>query len=311
MQKLLIAISLALCSLLTACGGGGGSSANANAFVSNRAFIASSAPNVQPIVVSTGPTGQAVNMLLTSVTICAPGDASNCQTIDNIQVDTGSSGLRILSSALSPSLALTQQTNGSGQPVAECMEFADGHTWGPIKIADIQIAGEAASSVPIQVFGDSTYSTVPTVCQNSGREEDTQASFYANGVLGIGLDQNDCGSLCQNISGTFYYACPTSTTCQKATLNPERQVQNPVALFPVDNNGVIIQLPSVPDWGSPGESGVLVFGIGTQTNNGLGSATVITVDNWGYFIQAPVLFLFLMREFLCARQMGIFALPAR
>jgi hypothetical protein len=52
-------------------------------------------------------------------------------------------------------------------------------------------------------------------------------------------------------------------------------VQNPVALFPKDNNGVIITLPAVSNAAAK-VSGSLVFGIGTQSNNGLGSAAVYT-----------------------------------
>jgi len=54
----------------------------------------STTPNVLPITVAQIATGTR-NMLQTSVTICVPG-TSTCQTIDNIQVDTGSQGLRIL-----------------------------------------------------------------------------------------------------------------------------------------------------------------------------------------------------------------------
>jgi hypothetical protein len=57
-----------------------------------------------------------------------------------------------------------------------------------------------------------------------------------------------------------------------------QQVVNPVALFAADNNGVIIELPAVS--GSAASlSGSLVFGIGTQSNNALGSATVYTMDS--------------------------------
>jgi hypothetical protein len=46
---------------------------------------------------------------------------------------------------------------------------------------------------------------------------------------------------------------------------------------------VIVQLPSVPAQGSPSVSGSLVFGIGTRSNNGLGSALVYRVDDVGNF----------------------------
>jgi len=55
------------------------------------------------------------------------------------------------------------------------------------------------------------------------------------------------------------------------------QVSNPVPSFSPDNNGVIIQLPTVSD---PQASviGTMTFGIGTESNNSLGSATVYTLD---------------------------------
>lgn len=57
------------------------------------------------------------------------------------------------------------------------------------------------------------------------------------------------------------------------------QLQHPVSMFAVNNNGVIIELPSVPDAGAASVSGSLVFGIGTQANNAIGTATVIGVDS--------------------------------
>jgi hypothetical protein len=40
-------------------------------------------------------------------------------------------------------------------------------------------------------------------------------------------------------------------------------------------------LPAVPTDGAPSAQGVLVFGIGTQANNGLGGATVFPLDDAG------------------------------
>jgi hypothetical protein len=42
---------------------------------------------------------------------------------------------------------------------------------------------------------------------------------------------------------------------------------------------VLIQLQSVPDGGSPSPTGSLIFGIGTQANNGLGSANIYPVPD--------------------------------
>jgi hypothetical protein len=62
-----------------------------------------------------------------------------------------------------------------------------------------------------------------------------------------------------------------------------QQVPNPVGLFASDNNGVIIQLPAAS---SPEATltGSLVFGIGTQSNNALGSATKYANDTFGNFV---------------------------
>jgi hypothetical protein len=61
------------------------------------------------------------------------------------------------------------------------------------------------------------------------------------------------------------------------------QVQNPVPSFTRDNNGELIQLPAVGAQGASTASGSLIFGIGTQPNNGLGSAQVYTTDDVGNF----------------------------
>ena len=156
----LIAITL-LSVLVTFCGcGGGGGGGGSDASQNNSASI-QQPQNVQPLVIDSGP-ANSTNIVFTSVTICAPG-TQNCQTIDHIQVDTGSTGLRIMSSVLTPSLSLFQQKDTNGNPIVECTQFVDGYVWGPIKVADVTIAGEKANSVPIQVIGDPTFVTVPVV----------------------------------------------------------------------------------------------------------------------------------------------------
>jgi hypothetical protein len=236
---------------------------------------------VQPISVNTGPAVAAgslsVNAAFTSVTICVPGSSTQCQTIDGILVDTGSTGLRVLASVLT--LSLPQQKDGSGNPIVECAQFADGQTWGPVTMADIGIAGEKASSAAIQVIGSPSFPTVPKSCSNLGPIEDDLASLVANGILGIGNFLQDCGPSCAESGAAnlgFYYTCPSSV-CQVTTQSVMQQVSNPVAMFAADNNGVLIELPAVS---SPqtGVTGSLIFGIGTQSNNALGSATVYTVD---------------------------------
>src|SRR5262249_8421262 len=71
--------------------------------------------------------------------------------------------------------------------------------------------------------------------------------------------------------------------CVVPTQAVVNQVQNPVSHFATDNNGVVIQLPSVPTGGAASLSGTMTFGIGTQSNNALGSAKIFTLDNRANF----------------------------
>jgi hypothetical protein len=268
--RILLAIS-ALAALLSlgACGGGGGGSGGSSP--------SGPVQNTQSIVVDGGP-ANIPNLAFASVTICAPGSSTNCQTIDHVQVDTGSSGLRIIASVLSPGLALPQQTDGNGNPLVECAQFVDGFSWGPVKLADVRIAGEQASSVPIQVIGDGSFAAIPSSCSSRGPPENSVIAFGANGLLGVGLFAQDCGSDCaQSALPGAYYSCPTSA-CQPVQAAIEKQLQNPVALFATDNNGVIIQLPSVSADGGLTVTGSIIFGIGTQSDNGLGGAKVLGTD---------------------------------
>jgi hypothetical protein len=271
-----------LVGLLVLAGCGGGSSSTPGNGLT--ATSATSVQNVQPLVVNSGPPGVVyVNGAFTSVTVCVPG-SSSCQTIDNVLVDTGSMGLRIVSSALS--LALPQQNDGSNSPIVECNQFIDGFTWGPLRMADVKMAGEQAKSVPIQVIGDPAFTTIPNACSSTGPSEDTVQTLGANGILGVGPFRQDCGLACSiggSVNPGFYYSCPSASSCAQTTVTLAQQAQNPVWMFASDNNGVILELPTVPASGAPSVSGSLVFGIGTQANNGLGSAQVLALDANGNF----------------------------
>lgn len=237
--------------------------------------------NVVAISVNTGPTvpagdGPYVNGAFTSVTICTPGSATQCQTIGGILIDTGSYGLRILSSALT--VPLTQQVDSSNNPIYECAPFASGVTWGAIQTTDFTISGETAASLPIQVIGTQTEPT-PIACANQGSPTEDLSTLGANGILGIGIYSQDCGAGCTSTAPSnlgYYYTCPAQG-CQVTTLAVGSQVTNPVVLFATDNNGSIIELPSVSG-AAVSVSGYLVFGIGTESNNGLGSAAVYDID---------------------------------
>jgi hypothetical protein len=272
--------------LFASCGGGGGPTQPVGKPTPTPTPPTPGA-NVQSVSVTAGPsndTSTDINTMFTSVTVCVPGSTTQCQTIDNIEVDTGSFGLRLLSSVLTVNLPVQPTTGGNS--LVECTEFADGYSWGPVALADVQISGEKASSVPVQVIGSSSFPTVPADCadQGMGNAEDSVAAFGANGLLGVGVFVQDCGPACAATAETAaYYSC-SQTACVSTTASLATQVTNPVALFATDNNGVIIELPAVPAQGAPTATGSMIFGIDTQTNNKSGNQTVLTVDpNFGHF----------------------------
>jgi hypothetical protein len=232
--------------------------------------------NTQALQVNLGPANNFVNGVFTSVTVCEPG-TSTCQTIPNVLVDTGSEGLRLLSSQVT--LNLPQTTDASGSPLQECVMFADStYVWGPVVKADVQLAGEKASSIPIQVISTSPSPPAPTSCSAGGINGNTVETLGSYGILGVGPFLQDCGSACVGTAVVpLYYACPASG----CTLTPApltSQLANPVAAFPQDNNGMLVSFPAIPATGAPTASGSLIFGVGTQTDNALGGATVYTTD---------------------------------
>ncbi|MHB8285043.1 MAG: DUF3443 family protein [Caulobacteraceae bacterium] len=291
--------------MLSACGGGGGSSTT-TASTSTSATTTTTTTTVTPpltnfttLTVDNGPaalqTGAnpyiQANVAYVSVTLCAPGSTTNCQTIDHVQVDTGSVGLRIPQSVLNASLlaAMPAQTDANANPVGECYGYVDGYVFGSVRSADFQIGGETVAGMPLQVIGDTgVYSTVPSSCSSGGGTQITTVSdLGANGVIGIGVTTTDCSTYCTVAGGygaAIYYDCPTTgcsslITRTNATTAPFQQLPNPIAAMSVDNNGSIMTLPAAPAAGEASMTGTLYFGIGTQTNNTLSSsATVLTTS---------------------------------
>jgi len=274
---------LLIATLLVGLGACGGKSTLSSGGSGGGSNVTGSAANVATAVVNAGPSGD-VNTLFTTVTVCAPGSKSNCQTIDNIEIDTGSSGLRILASALTANLPI--QTDSNGNSLAECTQFVSSYSWGPVALADVTIASETASSLPVQVIGAANFASVPAACAATGSEEDTIQAFGANGILGVATEAQDCGAACASSSTFgFYYACSSATNCVQTILGTASQLQNPVTYFATDNNGVIIELPSVSGTGAESLTGALVFGIDTESNNASsGTATLLPVQvGTGYF----------------------------
>jgi len=272
MRALKMGLCVLLCLSAIACGGSDGTSGGGTPPPPPTSTV-----NTASVIIDGGPSASSgsVNTMFTTVTVCVPGSTTSCQTIDHIQVDTGSYGLRLLAPVLT--LTLPVEMLASGGSLAECTQFVDGFSWGPIATADIQIAGETANSVPVQVIGDSRFTNIPTECSGTGgTEEDTVSTFGANGILGIGPFESDCGD-CDTATHGLYFSCTTS--CTDTTVPDNLQIPNPVTHFAVDNNGTIIVLPSVAAGGASNVMGSLIFGIDTQSDNASGTQTVLTVDD--------------------------------
>jgi hypothetical protein len=282
-RTLLSIATLACACLLAACGGGGDSSTPAAAPAP--APAPSAGGNVAAITVDAGPVINGSNTARPnipsiSVTVCVPGTTS-CQTIDHVQVDTGSAGLRLVSTTALAALGLPGESSNNGGALAECAQFADGVTWGAVRTADVRISGETASNIPIQIINDATTPTVPADCSNFGSPKQSVSALGANGIIGVGTIPVDCGSACaQQIEG-LYYGCTSASNCPQVTVPVAQQVPNPVAHFATDNNGTLVQLPAIAATGAPTVQGSLIFGIGTQSNNALGTAQVYTTSTGG------------------------------
>ncbi len=299
------------CLVLAACGGGGGGSStttttssgtpSGSTTTSGSTSSSTNSTNTTPwadatatptavngtnavaISVSSQPYGL-VNAPMVSVTVCQANTGatgSTCSTIPNVLLDTGSYGLRLFASVV-PSNTM----NALAAPtVAECGLFVSGYTWGGVRNADIKLGTEVAANVPVQIIGDSSISaSAPSECQ-IGTAMNTPNAAFANGILGVGSSQYDCGSGC--VSGTqsgAYYTC-SGSTCTATTQPLASQVQNPVAFFPTDNNGVVVEMAQVADLGATTASGTLVFGIDTASNNTLSGtgATLLKTSNAGNF----------------------------
>ncbi len=238
--------------------------------------------NTQSIQVNLGPANNYANGVFTTVTVCVPG-TSTCQDIPDVLVDTGSEGLRLLSSQLT--VALPQTTSSSGD-LYECISFLDlSYVWGPVATADIQMAGEKGSSVPVQIISANPAFAAPSDCTSSGTgfNANTQGALGANGILGVGVFRQDCGPACASSSApALYYVCPTSG-CSVASVDVNSQLQNPVWTFPEDNNGLLITFPSIADTGQATATGTMIFGVGTQSDNAIPSGTTVfqPTDNSG------------------------------
>lgn len=236
--------------------------------------------NTVDVSVGPGPANNAVNSLFVSVKVCNPGGTATCTTIPDVLVDTGSSGLRILANAPGVSGLTLGELEVAGSAVYECVPYADGtYLWGSVVGADVSMAGENATTVPVQILVDTPApSNVTSYCDPlGGPNVGAVSALGANGILGVGVTIRDCGTPCSDSDVLpFYWLCSSSSACSYPAFVPtETQISNPVAFFNGDDNGVILAMNSVAAGGAPSASGILTIGVGTQSDNDLSSSATV------------------------------------
>ncbi len=276
--------ALGLVLALGACGGGGSSSSVATRVSLPASPASISDPNVALVEVRQGVRSN-VNIPYVSVTVCQPGavpSSSTCRTINDVLLDTGSTGLRLFSSAANQlaGLVLPAQTLTGVPTLYECAQFLNTVALGTVNLADVSIGAEKAASLPIQLMNaspallgaTSPCGQAPMLATTTDAARNLQ-SLSANGILGVSMFTHD---------GQGYFSCATyASGCMLANVGTSKQVQNPVSSFGLDNNGVVVQLPALPATGALSVQGFLIFGVGTRANNQLGSANVVSMNSSG------------------------------
>ena len=146
--------------------------------------------------------------------------------------------------------------------LAECLQFADGFSWGSVNRADITfpVSGKTASNVIVHVIGAASVgnpSTASPTCLPpppiNGNAclglENTVPCFGANGILGVGPFVNDCnsvgscdppnpptitsGSVTFPANSATYYSCTAANSCNEVSagiVTAQWQLPNPVVL---------------------------------------------------------------------------------
>lgn len=273
----LILIS-AIVGAITGCGGGDGSA------VSTGSSSVTRAANEVKVTVDNGPAGYNVNRLYTDVTICTPGTLQ-CQTINHVLVDTGSSGLRILASELSTNVRLPEVKSEAETPLLNCLQFVDNSfAWGPVVTADVVLGGKTASAISMQVIGNPAFDGLSGSCA-AGVPYKTLAVLGARGILGVGINTEDCGVGCiGNAANGYYFNCANATcsAVRPSTAALVLQVKNPVSQFVQDNNGLSIELPAAASVGQSSLVGKMVFGVGTQVNSTFTPGATLSTNALGY-----------------------------
>lgn len=217
------------------------------------------------------------NRLVVSVKICEPG-SSRCATIDNVMVDTGSTGLRLEASAVPSWLNLPPFLGPDHRQMAECLHFVHDDAWGFLYRGDVHMGGLTAAGLPLQIIADGN-APQPASCPVS------TVHPTSNGTLGLSPDLTDCRGACrQNFSRPGVYTCGNGTCVPiQGKVGPAYRLLNPVAALPKHNNGVVFDLPASPAEGAAEIAGTLTFGVETSDNNRLNASRFLRLDERDHF----------------------------
>lgn len=213
--------------------------------------------------------GSGFNRITVAVTICAPGSTTNCQRIENIMVDTGSTGLRVQRAAISPDvLGLPPLLGRDNVPLAECEHFSgkNNAAWGAIRTADVSIGHMHAPGLAIQIVNDDSVQR-PSWCKNTARPT-------SNGTLGIGWRPRDPHTFVAVFNHRYTPLDPAIDA---------NHLANPVAKFTTHNNGEVFNFRDADSHGEKAVKGTITFGIGTADNNRIDGAQYIPLDSNGLF----------------------------
>ena len=195
--------------------------------------------SVVPLVVRTARSG--FNRLLVTITVCRPG-TTECAAIDNVMVDTGSTGLRLESFAVPRWLHFPAFAGPNRRAMAECVRFVGSSGWGALYRADVHIGGLTASDLPIQVFEDDARLR-PADCERSAGQP------TSNGTLGVSTQLTDCLGTCnQSQSRPQMYDCDEAKCLPlRDPIDSAYRLPNPVGRLDDGRiNGLIFDLPSPP-----------------------------------------------------------------
>ena len=107
------------------------------------------AVNVVPLTMHTPRHG--FNRMVISIDLCEPG-TTRCVTIDEVMVDTGSTGLRIEPGIVPSDLGLPPILGQGGAPLGECVRFVHDQAWGFLARADLRLGGMLAANLPVQII---------------------------------------------------------------------------------------------------------------------------------------------------------------